>query len=62
MFLRIGYPAPISTLRFCLAYTFSLTTSPILVVFSGNSGEHIQHHAIYGLQHASGKIITYCAG
>lgn len=58
MFLRIGYPAPISALRFYLVYILSLTTSPILIVLSGNSCEHIQHHAILG-EFGYRKILYY---
>lgn len=45
-----------------LLNTFSLTPPSVLVIFSGNGGQHIQHHAIHGLQHAAGKIITDDAG
>ena len=55
-------PVPVFPLWLCPTDTFSLATSSVLAVFSGNSGEHIQHHAIYGRQHASGKLITYSAG
>ena len=42
--------------------TFRLASPPVLVVFSGNGGQHIQQHAVDGLQHAAGEIIADDAG
>lgn len=38
--------------------TFSLPTSAVLIVFSGDCGKHIQHHPVHGIQYAAGKYIA----
>jgi hypothetical protein len=59
MFLRISHPAPVFPSAFALLIPLTDDVDDLRNL-SGNSGQHIQQHSIYGLQHASGKVITYC--
>ena len=51
-------PTPVDCVGFGLCDPLSLSATATLIVLARHSGKHIQHHCIYGREHARRELIS----
>src|SRR4051794_13202803 len=57
VFRAVFWPTSMPTLGFSLRLALGHSAAAILVIFSGDSSEHVEHHDFDRAEHAGGELI-----
>jgi hypothetical protein len=55
-------PALVEAFRLRFGPTLGLPATPVLVIRAGDGGEHVEQHAIDGLEHPAGELVGGLSG
>src|SRR5262249_1314497 len=52
----------VESLSLGLGLALHLAPAPIVIVFAGHCREHVEQHAVDGVEHADGEVVTVAGG